>query len=859
MTKKNKRPHKADDKADTPIMSNSKKQDDKKTPTKTNPIDNDDELIEFVPKTLMFDNIDQAKTSDDTTTAKKIIVNKGFTSTEWGASGLRCRNDKMHATASRDPATCNICKGWAHTECLCENECLTCNKNIVWNSYSSRWIKIITSTTSNKDSSLQKASSATNNNINQQSLNSIKVFGEKMWCGGKLLCRNNNVPADGTKMCTICLEAVHMECIDAGEDDVEYICVGCNTKNTLLTIEPPSSAPDKNDNIITMESDITTTQRKNTTMSQPSAQMEVEEDIPLALDITLGTIKECEQTVPTKKKKTKPQVAPGAGRITKQMSSRTIPPRPNRSSQKGDFFITRLELRVCLAQATTNETNIQKLHRHLVEIATELTSVDNDLKFIPWKNQQVYEEITAQQVPNHQPGINKFFNRAYPKTDGLTYADLQIKHKRPAGDIINDIALWLSNRQHGLYFQTLQCEEVSNIGWLLWSFRKIDLRKLEDEIWELYKINIALKYQAIAVTVNRGRPQNNNGREIVKALHIWTKQSDAARAIKLFNFDVYKDTAIHFPLGIVLRFIPHISQLTTDKRRALHQSAWDLQRIFLNGIETNRFLTATSWEIASLDRGIDSLDSLRKLIMGVESKKRINEHLFLSVDYSYFRTTEVIFSFLPRHEQEAREFVANLVPYILNTHPADGVKSYFHADAVDRALNSYWDDNSKEVVSFFDKYLDDFEILDDYAEDFEGDHQQNNDVAIIQTMPTGPMSRVERIITGEESDSIGTLLTNPTTQYPSTLNNLSSISLGDGINNTNSSLSTMVQSAAPTMSPAQMETNIVFLHKSMSTIESVVLLIAQNMKLDVSKAGLQVSDQSSRAAASDNEVGCKDK
>ncbi len=539
MTKKNKRPHKADDKADTPITSNSKKQDDKKTPTKTTPADNDKELSELAPKTLTFDNIDQYTTLKETM-AKKIIINKGFTSTEWCASGLRCRNDKMHSTASKDPAVCNICKGWAHTECLCEQECLTCNKNIVWNSYSGHWMKIITSTTSNKDSSLQKASLATNNNNNQQSLTN-KVFGEKMWCGGKHLCRNKNNPADGTKMCTNCLEAVHIECIDAGEDDVEYICVGCNVKKTLVTVDSPL-VTDNNDNIITPDSEITTTTRINTNTDPASEQMAVDEavrdsNIPLASDNTLGTIKEGEQTAPTKPKKTKPPVAPGAGRITKQTSSRPIPPRPNKSIQKGEYLITRLELRICLAQTTKNETNIQKLHRHLVEIATELTGADNDLKFIPWKSQQVYEEITAQQVPNHQPGITKFFNRAYPKTEGLTYADIQIKHKRPFGDIINDISLWLSNRQHGIYFQTLQCEETSNIGWLLWSFRKIDLRKLEEEIWELYKINIALKYQAIAVTANRGGPQNNNGREIVKALHIWTKKSDADRAIKLFNFD----------------------------------------------------------------------------------------------------------------------------------------------------------------------------------------------------------------------------------------------------------------------------------------------------------------------------------
>ncbi len=684
-----------------------------------------------------------------------------------------------------------------------------------------------------------------------------------MWCGSTDKCRNPNTPADGKTLCTSCLEAIHSECIDAGEDDVEYICVGCNTKPNQTMVKY-STETDNSNTVITLD-DAPIITGRSTNTAETSEYMDVAEDIVgggPTTDKTPETITEGDQNHPPKNgKKKKPPVAPGAKRITKQLNNQ-IKMRPNRSTQSGEFLISRLELRVNITQTTTNETNIQKLRRHLVDIAAKLTESDNHLKLIPWREQQAYAEITAQNVPNHQPGINKFFNRASPRSEGFVYADIRIKHKRPVDDIIKDISLWLSNQQHGIYFQTLQCEETTNIGWLLWSFRKIDIRKLEDEIWALYNINIALKYQKIALSTQRGSYGNNNP-DTVKALHIWTQKSAADRATKLFNFDVYKDTAVHFPLGIVLRFIPHISQLNTDKKRGFHRLAWELQQTFLNGIENSRFLTATSWEIAALDQKTDSSESLRKLVMGVESKRRLGEHLFLSVDYSFFRQNEVLFSFLPRHEQEAREFVTNLVPYILNTHPEEAVKSYFHADAVDRALNSFWDNDNKEVISLFDKYMEDFEIMDNYAEDFLDEPQTitTDGTAIVQAIPEGEMSKIERIITGADTDSIGTLLTNNTSQYLSQGNKSPSI-VGEGTfgnNNTSTSLSTMGQSTTTTMSQAQIEANVIYLNKSMSTIESIVLLIAQSMKLDIKSTGIQVDSLLDKATASTQEDGCNDK
>jgi hypothetical protein len=248
--------------------------------------------------------------------------------------------------------------------------------------------------------------------------------------------------------------------------------------------------------------------------------------------------------------------------------------------------------------------------------------------------------------------------------------------------------------------------------------------------------------------------------------------------------------------------------------------------------------------------------------MGVESKVRMGEHLFLSVDCSFFRGNEVIFSFLPRHEQEARAFVANIVPYILNTHPGDAAKSFFHPEAVERALNSFWDNDTQEVISVFDKYIEDFEILDDYADEFIPDQMNPNSDTIIHGAPTDgqAMTRVERIITGAETDSIGTLMTNATSQPPATGITPSSILGGSTAGNNvtiSSTLSQSGQSVTTTMSQAQVESNILYLNRSVSTIETVVLLMAQNMNLDINHIeAIRSRTQPNEATASEQEDGC---
>jgi hypothetical protein len=857
MTKKTKRPHKEDLKNDTPTTSNRKKIDDKSTPTKTIPDSKDKEMSEIAPKALIF-NEDNHKTAESYPNTTKKIIHNGFTSTEWCASGLRCKNDKISAKLAKPFQTCFLCKLSAHPECLCDNECLTCNKDTLWNSYTGRWVKVIPSSIPNtKDSSLQKASQEISDN---QSTNLI--FGDKQWCGAKELCRNQNTPANDKNTCTICLDHIHSECINAGEQESEYICLGCNKKPSIY------SDDDRLESITTQQNTAIISEGTNQTSSNtlldsilPTSTAQTTEEMDIELLATIPDHEKClpiineEQTTQGQKTHKKYPIAPGPLRITTNPDNNNRI-RPNKSIKKGEFFITRVELRVNIHSNSDTENNLKKLHRHLVDILNTLNESDATLKVIPWKEQQEYAEVDGSNIPDNQPGIKKFFNRITPRQEGNTYADMRIKHTRKFDDIINDIDLWLSNHQHGIYFQTLQCEETTNIGWLLWSFRRLDTRKLEDEIWELYKINIALKYQNIALSTNRGDTANT---DIVKALHIWTKKSEADSATRLFNKDVYSKTVDHFPLGIVMRFMPHIGRITDPSRFDKFRETRSKQQTFLNGIENERNLSATSWEILSLEQKKGPYESLRKIIMGIESKRTKGVHLFLSVDCSFFRRNEILFSFLPRHENEAREFVANLVPYILNTHPDVAARSFFHPDAVERALLSEWDNDQQAVISFIDKYLDDFEILDDYGDDPDT-LTLNMDCTALQTSHmANAMSKVEKLIMGEENDSIGTLLTSATSTHVITGTIPSSIN-GSTSDNTiiHSSQSTLGKSVATTMSQEQIVSNIVNLNKGMS----ILYLIAKQLNIEVDDEDPKTSpgdNQITEATSSNADGGCKEK
>jgi hypothetical protein len=299
---------------------------------------------------------------------------------------------------------------------------------------------------------------------------------------------------------------------------------------------------------------------------------------------------------------------------------------------------------------------IEMLRSQLQQIINKITEIDNSVAFLPWFSSDSEDKMPFNVVPESLWEINRYFPRIKHNAVGSTYGEFQMLHSKSFAEIIDQMTPWLFEEKHAIYFQTLQCKLTTKLGWFLWSFRNIDTAALQQELYNLYNIQVQLRYQNITL----GKSKEG---ETVHALHIVVNK-DQSEKISMMLQQIYSFEVTQFPLGIIMRFIPHISKVSITREPTL--SKWrDNQRLFLESIQDpSRPMMTRTWEIQDLSEEFTFQPSIKKLLMNVKSIEFPTEYLFLSVDTSFFRRKEVNFTFLPRHENEARGFVTNIIPFI---------------------------------------------------------------------------------------------------------------------------------------------------------------------------------------------------
>jgi hypothetical protein len=155
---------------------------------------------------------------------------------------------------------------------------------------------------------------------------------------------------------------------------------------------------------------------------------------------------------------------------------------------------SRLEIRLNMKQEG-NENDVLQLQRQLQEVVNEICRVDSTIRIFPWMDRETETALENAQVPNEIRSINKYFSRIQPIQTGFAYGEIKITHSRRWEDMIYNMTEWLSTRKQGLYYQTLQCQTTTNLDWLLWSFRRIDIKLLEKKSNKLLALlsNYAIK------------------------------------------------------------------------------------------------------------------------------------------------------------------------------------------------------------------------------------------------------------------------------------------------------------------------------------------------------------------------------
>ena len=426
-------------------------------------------------------------------------------------------------------------------------------------------------------------------------------------------------------------------------------------------------------------------------------------------------------------------------------------------------------------------------------------------------------------IPESMWEINKYFPRIKTTKTGSTYGEFRMTHTKTYIQIIEEISPWLYENRHAIYYQALQSKLTTNLGWLLWSFRNIDTNALQNELARLYNIQVQLRFQNIALNKS-----NNEAKEIVKALHIIVNK-DHAEKISIILQQIYSFEVTQFPLGIIMRFFPHISKVSIKREPTL--AKWRTnQKLFLESIQDpSRPMMTRTWEIHDLDSQKDNQPSLRQLLMEVKSNDNEAEYLFLGVDISFFRKKEVLFTFLPRHENEARSFVTNIIPYIRHKYPTFDINTKFLQEAIDRNKDSIWNADTQEIVSQADIYLEQSSNVIENFNMIEAlgiviDDQQ-------RTIPTTQAhEKVQKLFLGDDNTSVGTLFT--------TAQNESLISTNHTFQRQITPSTTTARSQGTTLTIEEVDSKLTLLSSDMQKIHQLLysLLNAKsNNEMDISK------------------------
>ena len=164
-----------------------------------------------------------------------------------------------------------------------------------------------------------------------------------------------------------------------------------------------------------------------------------------------------------------------------------------------------------------------------------------------------------------------------------------------------------------------------------------------------------------------------------------------------------------------LTFVPLAASISSPDGFQLLVKQKNKQGIFTDMMAKS---FAMNFEILQLDTTTGNLPSLRTILMSIPSKECVNQSLFVSVDSDFKNPNQVNFSFIPAVQHEARQFISNMVPMLLNTYSEQNIAIYFQAEAVLRGQNCAWDSTTQTVINSDEAYLQSFQ---DFEEDFLAD------------------------------------------------------------------------------------------------------------------------------------------
>jgi len=175
------------------------------------------------------------------------------------------------------------------------------------------------------------------------------------------------------------------------------------------------------------------------------------------------------------------------------------------------------------------------MFEYLEQFITHMLNADVHFSVFP-HNLSAYESLEDLpepiEDPDHLPAEVdewlEYFPGARPwARGGDTYTSVLIGMHEPFPKIIKDTATWFWKTKFGLWKSSLQSEQLTSLGWLLFSTNTMDTEVLRGEIsLRMASIPVSLCWKMISMGTQGSVPKEQQ----VKALHLYVDALDVGLA-----------------------------------------------------------------------------------------------------------------------------------------------------------------------------------------------------------------------------------------------------------------------------------------------------------------------------------------
>lgn len=440
-------------------------------------------------------------------------------------------------------------------------------------------------------------------------------------------------------------------------------------------------------------------------------------------------------------------------------------------NQQQRQYIHRFDLRLKIKSADSDEASQKMIQKALSLFFNTVLQADATTLIPPYlkldREASGIYDLSGRNTVADLKGfttLKRYFSNLFPKAEGgQVYCRVILALSGTVDNLITKIRPSLQQYEMGLWQRPTDCEQVSDIGWLLYSTRNQDEHRLASLLSSLIGEPIGVRWRPVRTTSKYQKQTAANAANVVRALHL---EGDSSR-VHLLKHKIatyYGTSSKQFPDGTRMRLIPPFNSVISADSKSKYGAVVARQAAFLT-----RLASQQTWELSSnlvLDRkNQQSNQSLRQVLLNIKSSRFPGTSLFHTIDKSWGTESGITFTFVPENEEEARMYITGLVPFIRDT-TNDWYLSFFSADAISRYSDAAWDPTTNQLASTSDVWVNGSLVVDG---DLNGAPTDNTNQSIdITNPPTMNSSDIPTILRDDDSISTFQTTTGPPTQNSNT-------------------------------------------------------------------------------------------